>query len=216
MARMSRPEGKTSNPATKFLEWKSDERCFAYYDKEKGENVKVQVPVKFVFIEHYHTVKGWHNKSESGITSNEVFSIGSEPLTVRAFKGGELAKGFYKDIKQKIVDEGAVYHRSIYAMDWNGELVNISLKGAAVQAYSEFFKDKRKEIEGSFWFGVEDVLAGKKGAVKYHTPVFSIIAPTTAKEEREVAKCVAELEEYMAEYKKSAKPTTEGDEDLPF
>ena len=30
-----------SNPAKRFLEWKSNDKCFSYFDKEKKENVKV-------------------------------------------------------------------------------------------------------------------------------------------------------------------------------
>lgn len=77
MSWLERPETKSSNPARKFLEWKSDDKCFSYYDKEKKENVKVELPLTFVILEHYHTVKGWNDKSESGIYANEVFGIGS-------------------------------------------------------------------------------------------------------------------------------------------
>ena len=90
MARLNRPTNETSNPVAKYLNWKSNDKCFSYYDKAKGENVKVELPIKFLFLEHYHTVKGWNDSSESGIYSNEVYSIGKEPLSVKAFKGGEL------------------------------------------------------------------------------------------------------------------------------
>jgi len=219
MARMSRPETGTANPATKFIEWKSDNKAFSFYDKVKKENVELPLPVRFVFLEHYHTVKGWDDKSASGITANEVFSIGSEPMTVRSFKGGEIAKGLYKDIKVKAQDAGGVYHRSIYCMDEDGNLVNLSLKGTGVQAYSEFFKDHKKDIEGANWFGVEEFTSGKKGAVKYHSPVFKVIKATTTQDERDVAKCVTILEDYMAEYKKSGKADVakgDDDDDMPF
>ena len=38
---------ESKNPATQFLEWKSNDKCFSFYDKEKGENVKVQLPFHF-------------------------------------------------------------------------------------------------------------------------------------------------------------------------
>ena len=49
-----------------------------------------------------HTVRGWSNSSESGIYSNEVQYIGQEELNVRSFKGGEIACGLWKDIKNKV------------------------------------------------------------------------------------------------------------------
>ena len=89
MARISHNTEKSvsSNPTSKYLEWKSNDKAFSYYDKEAGQNVKVELPLKFVFLQHYHTVKGWNDASASGIYSNEVFYIGSEPMTVRSFKG---------------------------------------------------------------------------------------------------------------------------------
>src|SRR6056300_1509717 len=95
-------ESKSSNPTTKYLEWISNDKSFEYYDKEAGQKVKVELPLKFVFIDHYHTVKGWNDASESGIWANEVYYIGSEPMKVRAFKGGTIADGIYKDIKEDI------------------------------------------------------------------------------------------------------------------
>ena len=80
------PKSK-QKPATKFLEWKSNDKCFEFYDKEKGEKVKVELPLKFLFLEHYHTVKGWSEEANSGIYSNEVYSIGDEEISVKAFKG---------------------------------------------------------------------------------------------------------------------------------
>ena len=82
MSWLKREETKSKNPAKKFLSWKSEEKCFAYYDKEKEENVIIDLPFKFVILEHYHTVKGWNDASESGIYSNEVFQIGNEELQV--------------------------------------------------------------------------------------------------------------------------------------
>ena len=63
MSWLERQETKSKNPAKKFLSWKSEEKCFAYYDKDKKENILVPLPFKFVILEHYHTVKGWNGRS---------------------------------------------------------------------------------------------------------------------------------------------------------
>jgi hypothetical protein len=55
----------TTNPATKFFEWKSNEKTFAYYDKETKTNVSVELPFKFLVLDELHTVKGWKNRSRS-------------------------------------------------------------------------------------------------------------------------------------------------------
>lgn len=213
MARLERPTVKSSNPAKRFLEWKSNDKAFSYYDKDKEENVTVELPLKVLFMEHYHTVKGWHDASASGIYANEVFLIGSEPMTVKAFKGGEIASGLYKDIKPKVNAAGGKYHRSIYAMTESGDLINISLKGASVggikrdkavdkkdhPGYSDFASDNSTKLD-DHWIVIDGAAEGKSGSVKYSIPTFAIgerIKPAIDSKANEVAD---ELQTYMKDY----------------
>lgn len=200
MARLERPTQTSSNPATKFLNWKSNDKCFSFYDKDKKENIEIKLPFKFTFLEHYHTVKGWNDKTESGIYSNEVFLISKEPLTVKAFKGGEIAQGLYTDIRNKVKDAGGVYHRSVYVMLENGELANIQLKGSAVSAYSDFFKENQTHIENDSWIEVKSAKEGKKGAVKFTTPEFVLGSKTTPAEETQITEAAKTLQAYMNDY----------------
>ena len=199
MSRLDRPEGKSQNPTTKFLSWKSNEKCFAYYDKSTSSNVEVKLPLKFAFLEHYHTIKGWNDKSESGIFSNEVFLIGSQELTVKAFKGGEIAKGLYSEIRSKIRDAGGVYHRSIYAVSESGELINFSIKGSGVSAYSDFAKLHSNQFE-QCWIEINSFKELKKGATKYSVPEFTIGAKFTKKEDDEIVEVAKVLQAYMDTY----------------
>lgn len=200
MSRLSRPVQKSTNPSKKFIEWKSKDKCFSYYDKEKEENISLELPLKFIFLEHYHTVGGWNDASGSRIFSNEVFQIGTEELAVKSFKGGEIAKGIYKEIKHQISSAGGVYHRSIYVMLENGELVNIKLKGSAVSRYSDFYQDHHQLIDQN-WIEVNSAEDGKKGAVSYSMPVFTIGEVVTAKENKLVDKIIPSLQDYVDTYK---------------
>ena len=192
MSRRSLNQTETrKNPATKFLEWKSDEKAFEYYDKQlkekllsEGEteksikdgrlaNVKVELPLKVQFLEHFHTVKGWHDASSKRIYSNEVKFISKEPVNVRTFGGLNLVEGIYGDIKLELLQLGGKYHRSIYVIDESGEIINLQLKGAVVGAYTEFMKDHENSVEGS-WLEMKSVTDHKKGATKYSTPDFTI------------------------------------------
>lgn len=195
---LERPERKSSNPAQKFLEWKSNDKCFSYYDKEKGENVPVKLPLKFVILEHYHTVKGWNDASESGIYSNEVLFTGSEELDVKSFKGGPIIKGLYKDIRSKVIDAGGRYHRSIYAVTSDLELVNISLKGAAVSEYSKFIDVNGDSFFTQNWVEVAEAVDGKKGSIKYSSPVFK--KSTAIKDASRIKPYAESLQSYMNEY----------------
>jgi len=175
MARISHQQesNKSSNPTTKYLEWKSNDKSFSFYDKSKGENVKVELPFKFVFLQHYHTVKGWSDASGSGIYSNEVYFIGSEPMSVKSFKGGVIAEGLYKDIKPSITNAGGKYHRSVYVMLEDGSLANISFKGAVVREWSIFMENNANSCDVK-WVEVNTATEQKKGSVKYTTPDFTL------------------------------------------
>lgn len=198
MSWLDRPEQKSSNPAVKFLEWSSEEKCFKYYDREAKENKLVQLPFKFVILEHYHTVKGWNDASESGIYSNEVYGIGVEPMKVKSFKGGNIAEGLYKEIKEKVNTAGGNYHRSIYAVTSDLEIVNIAIKGSAVSSYSEFIKKFGDYNFDKNWIEVKEALDMKKGKVNYSVPVFS---KSTAIKDASAIKPYAEvLQEYMNAY----------------
>lgn len=213
MSRLERPTTASSNPATKFLNWKSEEKCFSYYDKESQTNVKVELPLKVLFLEHYHTVKGWHDATQKGIVSNEVYSISNEPLTVRTFGGLELSSGIYKDIKDKTKLSGGVYHRSVYVMLENGAIANLQLKGAVVgglskessltkvdvDGYSEFYKKNGRLLDNQ-WIEMKTVADAKKGATKYSIPVFEAGAVITSLDNDNANTCCAVLQDYVNSY----------------
>ena len=192
---------KSSNPTTKYIEWKSNDKCFSYYDKDIKENVQVQLPLKFAFINQYHTVKGWHDKNQSGIYSNEVYFIGTEPMTVRSFKpkGFVVAEGFYTDIKPQVVAQGGKYHRSVYVMLEDGTIANITFKGAVVREWSEFYR-LLKTVEDSNWVEVNEATEQKKGSINYSTPLFSIGKKFTPAQDSKVGDAATRIKDHMAGY----------------
>lgn len=201
MARISHTSEKSgsSNPTSKFLEYKSNDKAFSYYDREAKENVRVDLPLKFVFLQNYHSVRGWHDASASGIYSNEVFYIGSEPMTVKSFKGGTIASGLYKDIKGTITASGGKYHRSIYVMLEDGSLANISLKGSSVRQWSDFMEANKQLVDGQF-VEINSANEEKKGSVKYSTPNFTIGANLSKSDSAKADKVASELKIYLDEY----------------
>ena len=213
MPRLERPQAGGQNPATKFLSWKSDNKCFSYYDKNKQENVKVELPLKVLFLEHYHTVKGWNDKNQSGIYSNEVYGISKEEIEVKMFKGGTIAKGLYKDNKEIINNAGGRYHRSIYAMLENGDIVNISLKGAAVKSYSDFYNDNNRLLDNQF-IEVNEFSLEKKGKVEYTVPIFSAGGFISNEVDSLANKSAKELQDYVNRYNKKEEVEEENEEDL--
>lgn len=210
-----------SNPSTKFLVWKSDDKCFEYYDKEKQEKVSVALPFKFLVLDELHTIKGWNDASSSGIFSNEVKFISKEVMTVKPFKGNEVAKGLYKDIKEKIVSAGGHYVKSIYIMLEDGSLANLQLKGSAVQKWGEFTQKTRNRLPDE-WVQVTKAIEGKKGVVKFFTPDFSFERSITEDEAMQADEAFNILETYLKTYLTKAEPVIEEviqddpDDDLEF
>jgi len=82
-------------------------------------------------LDELHTIKGWNDATSSAIYSNEVKWISKDELLVKPFKGNEIAKGLYKDIKEKVKAAGAHYVKSVYCMLEDGSIANLQLKGAA-------------------------------------------------------------------------------------
>jgi hypothetical protein len=188
-----------TNPATKFIEWKSNDKCFNYYDKEAQKNVEIPLPFKFLVLDELHCIKGWNDASSSNIYSNEVKFISKEVMTVKPFKGNEIAKGYYKDIKEKVVAAGGHYTKSIYVMLEDGSLANISLKGSGVQKWGDFTQKTRNRLADE-WVIVASAEDGKKGAVKFSTPGFSFANSISDEEANMADEAFNILESYLKTY----------------
>jgi len=188
-----------SNPATKFIDWKSNDKCFEYYDKEAQTKVQIPLPFKFLVLDELHAVKGWNDATQSGIFSNEVKYISKEVMTVKPFKGNEIAKGLYKDIKEKVQSAGGHYVKSIYIMLEDGTLANLQLKGSSVQEWGNFTQKTRKRLPDE-WVVVKSAKEGKKGAVKYSMPEFAFDKSLSDSEVEQADEVFGILEAYLKTY----------------
>lgn len=207
MGFLNRPEQKSTNPTSKFMEWKSNNKSFSYYDKENKQNVEVKLPLTFLVLEEYHTIKGFSDADQTGIYANEILHISAEEFEVKTFKGRVIAKGVYSDIKQVVNSAGGNYNKSIYAVTKDGELINISFKGAAVSKYSQFTEKGAWKRLKDEWVTIEDAEDHKKGMVAYSTPNFKFNTSLTDYEFKIVEAKANELEAYMDGYLAKDEPT---------
>ena len=194
-----------TNPSQKFIEWKSNDKAFSFYDKETKENVSIPLPFKFLVLDELHTVKGWNDASSSQINSNEVKFISRDEMVVKPFKGNEIAKGLYKDIKEKIKAAGGHYVKSVYCMLEDGSIANLQLKGAACQSYGDFTAKTRSRLTDE-WVVVDKAIDGKKGAVKYTTPGFAFDKSLSESEADLADEAYNTLEAYLKTYLTKAEP----------
>ena len=99
---MSLSNPKTSmNPAVKLIEWSGDKNTFKYYDKNAKVNVEIEEDIYIITLDQLSAIKGWSDKYQSGIWSNEVKYLDKQPLIVKT-KSGTIATGLYSEIKEKL------------------------------------------------------------------------------------------------------------------
>jgi hypothetical protein len=207
----SNPTQNIQHPCERWFQWNGEHGTIGYYDKEaandkggKGANISVPLPVAFIVLDRMATVKGWHDASESGIHANEVRDTTREPMVVKAHKGGVLAQGFYKDIKDRVASVGGHYVANIYVAykdtDQQLHIGSIQFKGASLGSWMEFEKAHRKAI----WekaVRITGSVEGKKGKVVFKTPVFTLAEVTPETNAAAIA-LDKELQEYLDAYLK--------------
>lgn len=173
----SNPSLNAPNPAVRWYEWNGETGLVRYYDKEKKENIDVPLPFTFLLLDELASVRGWHDPSQSGIYSNEVRDTTKDVLVVKSFKGGVLAEGYYKAIKDRVNTQGGQFVANCYvASKLNGSglvLCSIRFKGAALGAWMEFRKQHRAALYEQA-IRIVGFKEGKKGRIVFRVPTFEL------------------------------------------
>jgi hypothetical protein len=180
MSRRSEVASSYEKPAEMYLEWKSDDNSFSYYDKAQGKNITVD-PGKFLFLMDRSTIKGWSEADQSGIYSNEVKNLSTDDLNVRTFSGKAIASGKYADIKEAIQKAGGTFTKSIYAMMEDGTIINFQLRGVSLRQWMDFTAKSRRRLPDE-WITIASVEEGKKGRVTFSFPNFEFSGSLNSKE----------------------------------
>lgn len=194
-------ENGSPNPAARWFEWNGEHGTINYYDKVKKETVDVPMPFTFILLDELGTVRGWHDASSSGIYSNEVKDTRQDTLVVKAFKGGTLAEGLYRDIKDRVSSLGGSFNANCYIAFKDGGVLTIGairFKGASLWAWMEFRKENRKDFYTKS-VKMDGFNEGKKGRVTFRTPKFTMveISPATMAAAVELDKT---LQEFLTGY----------------
>lgn len=197
----SNPTDQGSHPCSRWHEWDGSNGQVRYYDKATKTNIPIRGDFVFILLDQLSVIKGWHDASDSGITSNEVRDTTTDPFVVKAFEGGVLASGIYQTIRDRVVAMGAHFTTNCYIAYKDGAIMaigSLQLKGAALNAWVEFKKKHRSELytKAVKISGYEE---GKKGKITFRVPKFFIgdISPET--NEKALA-LDAELQKYLDRY----------------
>jgi hypothetical protein len=177
---LSKPVERIQHPAKRWFEWQGSEGHFRYYDKEKKERVDVPLPFVFLWLDELVAMSGFHEPSASGITSNEIRDTTTEVLSVKAFGSPHpLATGLYQSIKHAINAAGGYFCQKVYigfreAKGQPLQLACVQFAGAALNSWIEF-KNANPGKLITHAISVKSFLDGKKGSVKFRTPVFTLV-----------------------------------------
>lgn len=172
----SNPTDNTPNPAVRWFEWNGEHGTVHYYDKEKQAKVDVGSDFSFVLLDQLASVGGWHEPSESGIYSNEVRDTRQDVMLVKSFKGGSIAEGFYKAIKDRVAVAGGHFVANCYIAFKNIDgmsIGSIKFKGAALRSWMEFTKANRANLYKKA-IDIHGFTEGKKGRVIFRVPQFRL------------------------------------------
>lgn len=187
------------NPAIRFFEWSGESGNVRYFDKElgeKGENVTVELPFKFLVLDRVSQITGGidRNGGYEGFWSNAVKNLKTQSFTVRS-KTGIEAQGLYEQIKGTA---GVKYMSGLYIAFYDTDAIlkigYLKIKGAALTAWIEFTKKHRDIYTGAF--GIADRVQCKKGTNTYFEPSF-IHCPKVSEESDNAA---IELDKHVQEY----------------
>lgn len=212
----SNPTQNATNPCTRWFEWDGENGQIRYYDKEEKKQIALGNNFTFMVLDVLSVIKGWHDSSQSGITSNEIRDTRSDSFTVRSFKGGVIAEGLYADIKDRVNTAGGHFTSNCYIAYRDGvlKLGSIQFKGATLSSWMEFQKANRAVIFKKA-VRINGFTEGKKGRITYRVPKFEIVEISEASALEAEAIDRDELQPYLEVYLKqnrSSAPKQEEEE----
>jgi hypothetical protein len=200
---MSLSQPKLTNPATMFISWAGDESVNSWYHYDKDLKKKVffkDTPIKIIILDQLSTVTGFCENEGCGVYSNEIkFAV--EILTVKTFKGREIAKGTWKDIKKEVESKsnGGGYAKSVYAamITKDGlKLVNVKFHGSALNWIEQHFREDGSIIE---LLNGDESTFKTKGKTEYYCPRYKRL-PIDEKWTSIAIEMDRELQSYFAKY----------------
>lgn len=175
------PEAHASNPVEHKLEWVGHDGggYFTIWDREEKKEIKVELPLRFAYLDIRKSVAGFYESVSRGFYSNEIKPFSTDEMHVKYYKDGTahpVASGTWKELKGEIGGKGAKYCNNVYATllsgEFAGSLVKLPFVGAAG---SEWINLEIKDGESFEITGYDD---RKKGRTAYRAPLMEKIEIT--------------------------------------
>lgn len=221
------PSGRTNptsdlpkNPCELFISWKSKEKKFVYYNKEKKEDVAMPFPLEFIPLYRCMSIRGYNHKKTKTYISNEIKDLNTDILVVNSYNNVTKERkrewsGLYAEIKDSL-DQNCKFTISLYAAVKRKKggmaLVNFQLNGAGLHNWFDFSK------ANDIWKGVvksAKITQEKNGDVDYSAPTYELI-PISKEDDIEAGKLQKVITTYLEEYfVRNASSTSSANQDAP-
>jgi hypothetical protein len=240
--------GRTSqiieSPVVRTLKWKNEktkkdpktkevtvlrETGWYYFDKTlndgEGENVKVELPISFIWLETAMSIMGYNEKTQKSVWSNEVLDLRTQPMVVKIDKEIEV-EGLYADIKAEAKGIGGKFCSAVYALvdtsDGEKEIWRFLMAGSSNSAWITFGQRSKNKTHKIVCY--ETKFCETATGSSYEEPVFKYMPMTQADEKAadEAAEQVDQYFDYMLNKNslKQVVSTTNGDyndnDEVPF
>jgi len=212
----TKPNEYADNPVEHKLEWVGHEAggYFTVWDREAKQEIKLELPLRFAYLDTKKAVGGYYESVKRSFFSNEIRNTKTQEFDVRYYKDGNthpVAKGLWADIKGDIGNKGAKFCNVVYATLLTstnedvpgGSLVKLPLVGAAGSAWIDLGIKDGESFEVT---GYDD---RTKGRTKYRSPVFEKIE---IDDDEDAIACDQDkaLQEYFNAKREPKKDTAEG------
>lgn len=192
-----------TNPANRFIEFVGSDGSLRYWDKtlgEKGENVGVDIPFKFLILDRVYQITGGVDQDGGyqGFWSNAIKNLKTQQFVVRS-KGGVVVQGYYDQIKGT---PGVKFMIGLYiaakGADGALQIDYLKIKGSGLSAWIDFIKAHRSLYHGAF--SISGSNKKKKGTTDYFEPVFEFHAEVPEAVNASAVELDVQLQEYLTAY----------------
>lgn len=171
----------TTNPATHYLAWKSNDSKFESYDKGSKEKELINLPFEFTVLKVGSAIGGWSSSQDTTIYSNIITNSSKQDLQVKRGKSKWIT-GKYKEIRDEVLADGGHYETKIFCIH-NGNVVILTLKGSALSKWFELLQKSKAELSNRKVI-VKTFESGKKGSIKYTMPIFELSGEISPEESK--------------------------------
>lgn len=205
--------------AEKTYTWRSADKNFFYYDKDKQERVPLPEGAKLIPLTTTNSVTGVHSINPGKATAryNQIYSnefVSYKDEIVRVYESDRLDDTktlLYEGVYSPTVRDAIAsvpyckFTKNIYCL-LDGEVVKLSLSASSLTPWIDF-EDKLKKsntylVDGHY-FTIGKSESRRTGTVDYNSPTYEL-GDITPEENEEADRIAVEVEEKLARNRAAA------------